>query len=213
MKSEILPQSVKSGFTHLLQPVVDVFVRLEVAPNVFTTVGLLLNVLAAVAFALGQLRLGAVLLLLGGIFDTFDGRVARETGRVTRFGALYDSTLDRYSEIFMFFGMGYYFLQTGRDWVVFVILLALGGSLMVSYVRARAEGLGFECKIGIMQRAERVVLLALGALIHEVTLITAIVLVAVFANVTAMQRLHYIWAMENGRKKEGLPEGQSFNGD
>ena len=213
MKVEILPEALKGGFAQLVQPLVDVFVRLEVSPNVFTTAGLVLNALGALAFATGHLRLGGALLLIGGIFDTFDGRVARGTGKVTRFGALYDSTIDRYSEIFMFFGMGYYFLNAGRNWVVVVILLALGGSLMVSYVRARAEGLGFECKVGIMQRAERVVVLGIGALIHEVALLAAILLVAVFANVTAVQRLYHIWAMENGRKGEKLPEDQTFDGD
>ncbi|MDZ7374253.1 MAG: CDP-alcohol phosphatidyltransferase family protein [candidate division KSB1 bacterium] len=191
----------------------NVFVRRGANPNLFTTAGLFLNAASGAVFATGHLRMGGVLFLLGGVLDTLDGRVARGTGRVTRFGALYDSTLDRYSEIFVFFGMMYYFLHSPHRWALAAILLALGGSLMVSYVRARAEGLGFECKIGIMQRAERVLVLGIGALVHEAALLIALVLVAVLANVTAIQRLHYIWALENGSKNAGLPHGQNYNGD
>jgi CDP-diacylglycerol--glycerol-3-phosphate 3-phosphatidyltransferase len=213
MRIQLIPDPAKKGFTRLLEPLTDQFIRKNLNPNVFTTGGLVVNAAAGVLLGLGHLRAGGALLLLGGVFDTFDGRVARGTGRVTRFGALYDSTLDRYSEIFIFLGMAYHFFGTARPWVVAVILLALGGSLMVSYVRARAEGLGFECKVGIMQRTERVLCLGLGALIHEKALLFALVLVATLANVTAIQRIHYIWALENGRKGEKLPQEQNYNGD
>ena len=213
VKIDILPQPIRDGFVRLIEPLIEFFVKLDVNPNVFTTVGFALNAVAAAVFAFGHVHWGGALMLLGGVCDMMDGRVARGTGKVTRFGALYDSTLDRYSEILVFLGMAIYFLHAGKEWVVVAILIAMGGSVMVSYVRARAEGLGFECKIGIMQRAERVVYLGVSALLHEVLLIVAILIVAVLANITAIQRIHYIWAQENGRKSDTLPEGQSFDAD
>lgn len=155
--------------------------------------------------------MGAVLLLLGGLFDMIDGAVARAANRVTRFGALYDSTLDRYAEIIIFFGIGYYYvnkLGQGSDsglLISMAVFIGLAGSIMVSYVRARAEGLGFECKVGIMQRPERLILLSIGALISDKWLVIMIILVAVLSNVTAIQRIIHIWLAENSSKWKKLP--------
>ena len=136
----------------------------------------------------------------------FDGAVARASDRVTKFGALYDSTLDRYAEIIVFAGIGYHFIGRVGQGVVerqntaLLVFIGLAGSLMVSYIRARAEGLDFECKVGLMQRPERLVMLSLGAMISERWLIYAIIAIAVFSNITAIQRLAHIWLKEKERK-------------
>lgn len=201
MKIEVLPQNIKDWFLNFIKPVVDLFIRLELNPNFFTTIGFVLSIISAYFFAVGSLRLGGLVILLAGTFDIVDGQVARATNRVTKFGALYDSTLDRYSEVIMFFGLAYFFVSQSMLKTSVAVSIALGGSIMVSYVRARAEALGFECKVGMMQRPERVVYIGLGALIHQYALILALTIVAVLANFTALQRLYHIWQQENGSSK------------
>lgn len=207
-KINVLPDGVKNWYLRLIAPVIDFFIRLELNPNFFTTIGFILTVGAAVLFAVGYMRIAGAIVLLAGTFDIIDGKVARATNRVTKFGALYDSTLDRYSEVIMFFGLAFYFVS--QEWFLtsVAISVALGGSIMVSYVRARAEALGFQCKVGIMQRPERVVYIGFGALIHTYTLIFAIMLIAVFANITAVQRIYHVWVAENGRKRQRLSQAE-----
>ncbi|MBQ37147.1 MAG: hypothetical protein CME04_12225 [Gemmatimonadaceae bacterium] len=147
---------------------------------------------ATAAFAMAQLQWGAAIMLLAGICDILDGQVAREGRSETKFGALLDSTTDRYSEIFLYFGIAAYLVRAG-EWVVSGILFfALAGSLMVSYVRARAEGLGEDCKVGFMQRPERLVALAVGGLIGHEGLVFVLVVLAVTTNYTVVERLAYI---------------------
>lgn len=211
MKVELIPGRVKEGFKRLLQPIVKLFVKYKLNPNHFTTFSLLICIISAYAFGKGSLRMGSVFLMLGGLFDMVDGAVARASNRVTRFGALYDSTLDRYAEIIVFFGIGFYFVGNSEPGskvsllISMAVFIAIAGSVMVSYVRARAEGLGFDCKVGIMQRPERLVLISLGALISELALVIAMVIVAVLANFTAFQRIYYIWREENESKWKKLP--------
>lgn len=206
MKITILPDSIKRGYVNLISPVIDFLVKLELNPNLLTTLGLVISVVAAYLFAIGDLRIAGILVLLGGTFDIIDGKVARATKRVTKFGALYDSTLDRYAEVIIFFGLAYYFVRQESLLTSVAVSVALGGSVMVSYIRARAEGLGFQCKVGIMQRPERIVYIGFGALFHPYVLIFAILLVAVLANFTAIQRLYHIWTAENEKKREKLEE-------
>ncbi len=204
LKLNILPDDIKSWYLRLIQPVIDFFIKLELNPNFFTTIGFILTVGAALLFATGYLRIAGAIVLLAGTFDIVDGKVARLSNRVTKFGALYDSTLDRYSEVIMFFGLAFYFVEADMMITSVAVSFALGGSVMVSYVRARAEALGFQCKVGIMQRPERVVYIGVGALVHLYVLIFAIMLIAVLANITAIHRLYHIWIVENGKKKEKL---------
>jgi CDP-diacylglycerol---glycerol-3-phosphate 3-phosphatidyltransferase len=211
MKIELIPPIVKTKFKILLQPLIGSLVRLRLNPNWLTTLSFFIIVAAAVEFGRGSLRWGAALLLAGGLLDMLDGAVARASNRVTRFGALYDSTLDRYAEIMVFFGIAYYFVnKTGQGsehglMVSMMVFIAMAGSLMVSYVRARAEGLNFECKVGLMQRPERLIGISIGAMISDNWLIGMLVLIAVFANFTAIQRLFYIWKTENSGKWKNLP--------
>lgn len=201
IKFNFLPNGTKHWFLRFIQPVVDAFIRLELNPNWFTTIGFILTIGAAVLFAVGEQRIAGAIILLAGTFDIIDGKVARESDRVTRFGALYDSTLDRYSEVIMFFGLAFFFVKADQFKTSVAVSLAIGGSIMVSYVRARAEALGFHCKVGIMQRPERVVYIGLGALIHQYALVAAITLIAIFANITAVQRIYHVWSQEEEEKK------------
>jgi len=210
---------LEHSFRRTISPIVNYLARLNINPNWMTTAGLFLNIMAAYLLAIGQFILAGSLILLGGIFDVIDGTVARATNRVTKFGALYDSTLDRYSEVIIFFGMGYYFIEHQFYITSVATVFATGGSLMVSYIRARAEGLGFECKVGWMRRQERVVFIGGGAFLcflHDyfvqafnflittfssfplphyspMPLTLVIFLVAIFTNATAVQRVYHIW--------------------
>jgi CDP-diacylglycerol---glycerol-3-phosphate 3-phosphatidyltransferase len=189
MKFELIPPFIKTGFRNLLNPVIRLCVKLRLNPNWLTTASFFISAVASYHFAAGALRTGAVLLLFGGIFDMIDGAVARAADRVTRFGALWDSTLDRYAEIMVFIGIGHYFISkvgagvTEILNVTLLVFVGLAGSLMVSYIRARAEGLQFECKVGVMQRPERLVMISVGALISDQWLIYMIIAIAVFSNV------------------------------
>lgn len=203
VKVNILPDGLKNWYLNLITPVVNFFITRAVNPNLFTTLGFLVSIISAGLFVLGYPRWGGALVLLSGTFDIIDGKVARATNRVTKFGALYDSTLDRYAEVVVFFGLAYFFDRHHFSFLsspnslwqmaaVVAVSVALGGSMMVSYVRARAEGLGLQCKVGIMQRPERIVLLGIGALIHEIALMIAVGLIAVLSNFTAIQRLLHV---------------------
>ncbi|MBN1350181.1 CDP-alcohol phosphatidyltransferase family protein [candidate division KSB1 bacterium] len=211
MKISFLPEWLKNGYLKLLTPIIDQFIRYKLNPNWFTTIGLIFSVVAAYFFAIGRHSMGGAIFLLAGTFDIIDGKVARATGRVTKFGALYDSTLDRYAELIIFFGLIYYFVQPNPtdfkypEWsftLSIATAVAIGGSVMVSYIRARAEGLGLECKVGLMQRPERVVFLGVGAIFHQLTLIIAILLIAVLSNLTAIQRLVYLRKQAKGKLVE-----------
>jgi len=192
LKNEPIPDWLKKGYLNLLNPIIQMAIRFDLNPNTFTIIGFILSCIAAGFMALGHIRMAAGMILLAGIFDTIDGKLARASNKVTRFGALFDSTLDRYSEVIFFFGMAFYFIGEKWYWTSVAVAIGLGGSLMVSYVRARAEGLGFKCSVGIMQRAERLILLAFGGLIHLYGLATAIWIIAVMSNFTAIQRIVHV---------------------
>ncbi len=176
---------------------------LGITPNMLTVIGLLLSGLTAIVIAQGFIFIGGWLVLFAGIFDMFDGAMARVRNAATTFGAFLDSTLDRYSEGIILFGLLYYALQHPglkdslwpmpheQTWMIAFVYIALLGSLMVSYTKARAEGLGLECKTGLLARPERVILLAIGLLTN--TGIWALALLAVFANVTAVERIFSVW--------------------
>lgn len=194
----LIPESFQRGFMRMLGPLVRLFTKWGVNPNSLTLAGAIITFFATIAFFLKSPRLGGVLVLLGGLCDAIDGSLARNSGKATRFGALLDSSVDRYAEFAMLFGIGGYFLMT-QDYLNSAgTFLALCGSFMVSYTRARAESLGLSAKVGVMQRPERIVFLGAGALIHPIALAIAIWMVAIFANVTALQRLRYAFKQDLG---------------
>jgi CDP-diacylglycerol---glycerol-3-phosphate 3-phosphatidyltransferase len=198
----LIPQVVRDTFSRALTPVVRLLLRMRVRPNVITTLGTAVLFASAVAFGLGRVHLGGFLLLVSGVFDIMDGRVAREGGMTTTFGAFYDSTLDRVGESALFTGIAVYFLRGGVPpervtLAVIACTAALAASLLVSYARARAEGLGLSCKVGIAQRAERVLLLGaptmfFGAGGSGALLFWIIVLLALATTVTVVQRVIYV---------------------
>lgn len=197
----ILPEWIRNWYLALIQPVIRVFIKYRLNPNWFTTLSLIISAIAAYYFASGAHRIGGALYLLSGTFDIIDGKVARSSGRVTKFGAIYDSTLDRYSEMLVLFGIIFYYVRTPiESWMgvdmatvgAVSAAIALGGSIMVSYIRARAEGLGMECKVGMMQRPERIVYLGFGAIFHEKIMLAVLILIAIFSNFTAIQRLIHV---------------------
>ena len=198
----LIPQAVRVGGMRLLGPLVQLLVRLHIRPNTITTVGTLVVVASAVAFALGRVHWGGALLLLSGIFDMLDGRVARDGGGRTTLGAFYDSTLDRVGEAALFTGIAVYFLRGGvpPERVTLAVVLcciAMGSSLIVSYARARAEALGFEGNVGIAQRAERILLLGIatlffGAGTNGALLVWLMLALALATAITVVQRVVHV---------------------
>lgn len=158
-----------------------------VTPNGLTLLGFVLTVLAAYLLAVGTFFWGGVVLLIGAFFDMMDGHLARATDQTTVFGAFLDSTLDRYSESIILIGLTYFFASAARPTEVVLLAATIVGSLMVSYTRARAEALNIECRVGLFQRPERVLLLVIGLLIGW--LVPVLWIMAVFTNITALQRI------------------------
>src|SRR5579871_5319513 len=166
---------LQQGIYKVINPFVKLLIKLGLTPNAVTTIGLILNIGVAFIFIFGgeegnrgDLRYvgwAGGLILFAGLFDMLDGQVARLGNMSSRFGALYDSVLDRYSELFMFLGICYYLVAHHYFISSLIAFIGMIGSMMVSYVRARAEGLGIECKGGLMQRPERVVTIGLFAII------------------------------------------------
>ena len=163
--------------------------KLSITPNAITWLGFLLTVGAAALIATGRLLAAGLVVLVAGFFDMLDGALARRTNQVTRFGALLDSTLDRLAEAVLLLGILLYV----RDQLMVAVLVcvALLVSLLVSYIRARAEALGMECQVGIFTRAERVIVLALGLLLNQVVI--ALAVIVLFSFITIGQRLVYVW--------------------
>lgn len=191
----------------VINPMIMGMIKIGVTPNIVTFTGFVGNCLAAALFvyaaftenaAMAWIGWGGLVLILSGLFDMMDGRLARLGNMSSTFGAFWDSTLDRYSELISLSGLAaFWFVADENLWGV-VTLLALSGSIMVSYVRARAEGLGLECKVGFMQRPERVVALSVGAIITGLTgsaiaVCVAVTLIAVLANITAFWRVGYCY--------------------
>jgi len=173
----------------LVAPLVALLGRLGVTPNLLTLVGLLFNGLTGLVLSRGHFTWGAVLVLLSGAFDLLDGSLARSTGQASRFGALLDSTLDRWGESLLFGGLLLHYWARPGAIEVPLLFAAIVGSLLVSYVRARAEGLGIDCEVGLFTRGRRIVLLAAGLLVGQVAITLGVL--AVLTNFTAIQRLVY----------------------
>jgi CDP-diacylglycerol--glycerol-3-phosphate 3-phosphatidyltransferase len=179
--------------------------RLPITPNQVTVAGTLLTFVAASLAGFGLLRVAGIVLALSGTFDILDGALARATKRSYPYGAFLDSTFDRYSEGAVYVGVAVYFLGTGDPymrWEVLACMLALAGSFLVSYVRARAQSLGFTCDSGIFARPERVVVTVAGLVIGVWwVLFGVVVLLAVLTNVTAVQRILEVWAQAREQRR------------
>jgi CDP-diacylglycerol--glycerol-3-phosphate 3-phosphatidyltransferase len=199
----ILPKKLISFTLDSLNQVAYLFVNLKIGPNALSFMALISGVGAGVLFFLKHPFWAGIAVVICGLFDILDGKVAVNANQKSLFGAIFDSALDRYSEFFIYLGLAAYFRNHWALWLTFWTIL---GSCMVSYTRARAEGLGIECKIGIMQRAERILLLFLAAMIGSLfnifdpAMIAALAIIAVFSNITAIQRTFYVKKVEKQEK-------------
>lgn len=198
-----------------IAPLENLFIKLGFTPNFFTTLGVLISSGAAVSFATGHFGIGGWLVIIGGTCDMFDGRIARRTGKTSESGAFYDSVMDRYGEAIVYLGLAIFFRET---WVLYVVIGALVGSMMVSYTRAKSDSLGIECKVGPMQRPERIVYLGVGSIFSpplrqiiqgpgaepvEYLAIAALTLIAVVTVLTSIYRMVYVF------RKLSLREGKA----
>ena len=211
----------------IINPLIKGMIRLGITPNAVTTIGFVGNIVAAAFFidaawqlgladvhdtagCMAEIGWGGFIILAAGLFDMMDGRLARMSGKSSLFGALWDSTLDRYSELVSLFGICLAFIRMDGGqwfWMGVVTFAAMIGSVMVSYVRARAEGLDIECKVGFMQRPERVVVTAATAMLAGITgcmwwLAGGMILIAVLANITAFWRIVHCYKVMNNAEKQ-----------
>lgn len=186
-------EKVKDDVAEILAPSTEFLVEKRFTPDLLTMIGFVFNIGAAVLFGFGLYMWAGLTVLVAGVFDFLDGQVARKGKTESKFGALLDSTVDRYSEIFIWFGIAISFIRADDLWTSSAVFFALAGSLMVSYVRARIEGLGAECKVGFMQRPERVIAIGAGGvivpLIGDIGLIVVVWAIALLGNFTAMERV------------------------
>ncbi|MGQ9572381.1 MAG: CDP-alcohol phosphatidyltransferase family protein [Dehalococcoidia bacterium] len=196
----LLPHSVPRRIT---DPVVFLLAKAHITPNVLTLLGVLGNAGAAVLLARGQFLVGGIVVLAAGALDILDGALARATGQVTRFGGVFDSVMDRVSEAAILFGILYYYADRGAHEESLLAFAALAGSMLVSYIRARGEILGLQIREGLFTRAERVIVIGLGSIIDQVRI--ALWILAVLANLTALQRLYSVWRKTRHEPSEGQP--------
>ena len=196
------------GSGWLLQKIVDGLALTRISPNALTFIGLLINIVAAIFFGFARGNhavryfLYAGLVIIGaGIFDMVDGRVARQTKQVSVFGAFFDSVMDRYSDVAIFFGLLVYYARGNRFFYVVLVAFCMTASLMVSYTRARAEALIGSCKVGFMERPERIVLIILGALCNRWNVMApALWVLAAISTITVIHRIRYTY-LETERRK------------
>ncbi len=212
----LLSEKIKEGFVRAMAPFCSFLSGLGVSPNALSLVGLSLSMIAGLIYANGAFFCAGAVLILAGTCDVLDGQMARLTGRISSFGAFLDSAIDRFSELFVFLGLAWHFSRLSANdpesflgsVMVLIIILALSGSFMVSYTRARAEGLGVDCKVGWMQRPERIALIILGSLlagipvVGQYIMIGTILIIAVLSNYTAVQRIIYVKNQLSGESRE-----------
>ena len=185
---------IRRNLAHrITDPIVQTLSKSGITPNTLTLINLALHIVAAYVIATGHFLVGGTLVLVAGLFDLLDGALARFSGQTTKFGAVLDSVSDRISEAAILCGLLVWYIrqEASPEIVPILILAVLTGSFLVSYVRARAEGLGWQCQVGLFTRAERVIVLAIGLLINQILI--ALCVLVVFVSITVVQRLVYVW--------------------
>ena len=187
----MITRSIGNACRWLLDKIVGGIAATNINPNILTAFGLFVNFWAAVLFATGMFRSAAAVLFFAAFLDMLDGQVARREGRVTAFGAFFDSTLDRYSDMALYMGLLVYYAVNDRSSYVILAAVATAGSVMVSYARARAESLIPLCKVGFMERPERLVLLIIGGLFNRMGPVLWVI--AVVSTITVIHRIVYTW--------------------
>src|SRR5271154_2860483 len=201
-RSKPITYWIGEGGSWLLKRVVGALAATGITPNMFTFLGLVVNSWAAALFAMGQFREAAWVLFLAAFLDMADGQVARRIGRVTAFGAFLDSTLDRYSDLALYMGLVVYYTLIGRPFYMTLAAVAMASSFMVSYSRARAESLIPTCKVGFMERPERLVLLLIGGTFNRMAQVLWVI--ATISTLTVIHRVVYTW--QELRAGRSLPE-------
>lgn len=205
----MLTELFKQRANQALERPVRQLARRGLSPNVLTITGLALNAVVGLVLALGWEFAGGFLVIFAGLFDMLDGALARMSGRTTRFGALLDSVVDRFSEAAILVGLLWFYLSSQRLTEVLLLFAVLLGSLMVSYVRARAEGLGIDCEVGLLARPERVLLLALGLIVSQMVIV--LLLLAILTHATVIQRVWHVWrrtGRQEMQKSSDNPPGE-----
>jgi CDP-diacylglycerol--glycerol-3-phosphate 3-phosphatidyltransferase len=181
----------KFAASKITGPLIPFLSKTGLTPDILTWTGLFVIIIAAAMVATNYLLVGGLLVLLSGLFDILDGALARFTKKITRFGALLDSTFDRLSEALLLIGILILYINGEHALEILLIFVVMTGSFLISYIRARAEGLGIECQTGLFTRAERVIILALGLMINQIVI--TLIILAVFTSVTVVQRLVHAW--------------------
>lgn len=184
-------RAIGLGAGKVIQMIVRALALSRVNPNVLTFLGLVINVVAAVFLAVGRFRVAGGIIIFAGLFDMVDGRVARETNRVTRFGAFFDSVLDRYSDLALLIGLLVYYGTINRPSYVVLTAVVMMASVLISYARTRAENIIPTCKVGFLERPERVVLIILGALFDKMAPVLWVI--AVLGNITVIHRMIFTY--------------------
>ena len=184
-------RAIGIGCNKIISLIVRGLALSRIHPNVLTFIGLLINIAAAALLAVGQFWQAALVIIGAGLFDMVDGRVARETNQVTRFGGFFDSVLDRYSDLALLVGLLVWYGTINRPFYVVLTAIVMTGSVMVSYTRARAENTIPLCKVGFMERPERIVLVIIGALFDRMA--PALWVIAVMSNITVIHRMMFTW--------------------
>jgi len=201
--ARMITKLIGDGSKWLLDKIVGALAATGINPNFLTFIGLVVNFWAAVMFAAGLFKTAAFIIFFAGFLDMLDGQVARRQNRVTAFGAFYDSTLDRYSDMALYMGILVYYAVNGRTGYVILGAVATAGSVMVSYARARAESLIPLCKVGFMERPERLVLLIIGGLFDRMAPVLWVI--AIVSTITVIHRIVYTWQeMRAGRTLPGI---------
>jgi CDP-diacylglycerol---glycerol-3-phosphate 3-phosphatidyltransferase len=195
----LLSNLLKGYVRRSVLPFAATLARLGVTPNALTIAGLILNLGVGLVLGLGYEMAGGILVLVAGLFDTLDGAVARVSGRVTVFGSFLDSTLDRYSEAAVFCGLLVLYTRQGRLTEAVLVYAVIIGSLLVSYARARAEGLGLDCEVGWLQRPERIALLGLGLAVGLATPVLWVL--AILTNFTVLQRMLHVYRLTQAQRE------------
>lgn len=185
-------------FDKPLTPLAQKITLTGITPNSLTFIGFAVSLVAASSFILRMPGLAGILILLSGGFDLLDGVVARTTGKMTAFGAFLDSVLDRYSDAALFLGIGIYLSDNPLN--ILIAGLTLIGTFLISYVRARAEGLGLKCNIGLMERPERIILIGIGGIFD--ILVPVLCILLILTHFTVIQRIHHVWS-KTRREREG----------
>lgn len=202
-----LTRSIGAACDKVVVVIVRGLALARIDPNLLTFIGLVINIVAAVLLAAGQFRTAGFVIIAAAIFDMVDGRVARTTNRVTRFGGFFDSVVDRYSDLALLMGLLVYYASVNRFFYVVLTAIVMTASVMVSYTRTRAEHAIPRCKVGFMERPERIVLFIIGALFNRMAPVLWVI--AILGNLTVIHRMIFTWQesrrLEDAQLRAGVP--------